>query len=121
MRWPSSSSTPTSEREPHPLPSDDAVRVVDDPSELRYELEVDGTLGGILRYRTEPGLVVLVHTDVAPAFEGRGLGGRLVGGALDDIRERGLQVVAHCPFAASYIRRHPEYAELVGVDPALSD
>lgn len=97
------------------------MSVVDNPAELRYELEVDGTLAGILRYRTEPGIVVLVHTDVDPAFEGRGLGGQLVAGALDDIRARGLQVVPHCPFAAAYIRRHPEYADLVGVDPALSD
>jgi uncharacterized protein len=103
------------------LPSDDDVQLVDNPAELRYELDVDGGLAGIIRYRTEPGLVVLVHTDVDPAFEGRGLGGRLVAGALDDIRARGLRVVPLCPFAAAYIRRHPEYADLVGVDPAISD
>jgi predicted GNAT family acetyltransferase len=103
------------------LRSDDDGRVVDNPAELRYELEVDGTLAGILRYRTEPGVVVLVHTDVDPAFEGRGLGGRLVAGALEDVRARALHVVPHCHFAAAYIRRHPEYAELVGVDPAAGD
>ena len=54
-------------------------------------------------------------------FEGRGLGGRLVVGALDDIRARGLLTVPLCPFAAEYIRRHPEYQDLVGVDPAVSD
>ena len=101
--------------------SDDGVRVVDNPDELRYELEVDGALAGVLRYRVEPGTVVLVHTDVHPAFEGRGLGGRLVGGALDDIRARGLRTVPHCPFAAAYIHRHPEYQDLVGVDPAVSE
>ena len=103
------------------MPSDVDVQVVDNPAELRYELEVDGVLAGIIRYRTEPGVVVLVHTDVDPAFEGRGLGGRLVAGALDDIRDRGLRVDPHCHFAAMYIRRHPEYADLVGVDPAVSD
>jgi predicted GNAT family acetyltransferase len=104
-----------------PQTSDNDVRVVDNPAELRYELEVGGVIAGVLRYRTEPGLVVLVHTDIDPAFEGRGLGGRLVGDTLDDIRARGLQVVPLCPFAAAYIRRHPEYAVLVGVDPAVSD
>ena len=103
------------------MPSDDDVQVVDNPAELRYELEVDGVLAGIIRYRVEPGVIVLVHTDVDPAFEGRGLGGRLVAGALDDIRARGLRVVPLCPFAAAYTRRHPEYADLVGVDPAVSD
>jgi uncharacterized protein len=82
---------------------------------------MDGTLAGVLRYRVEPGTIVLVHTDIHPAFEGHGLGGRLVGGALDDIRARGLHVVPHCPFAATYIRRHPEYEDLVGVDPAIGE
>jgi uncharacterized protein len=104
-----------------PRESDDGVRVVDNPAELRYEVEVDGALAGVLRYRVEPGMLVLVHTDVHPGFEGRGLGGRLVGSALDDIRARGLRAVPHCPFAAAYIRRHPEYQDLVGVDPAVSD
>ena len=41
---------------------------------------------------------------------------QLVSGVLDDIRARGLEVVPLCPFAAAYIRRHPEYADLVEDD-----
>jgi predicted GNAT family acetyltransferase len=52
-----------------------------------------------------------VHTEVSPTVEGEGLGSRLVSGALDDIRARGLEVVPLCPVAAAYIRRHPEYAD----------
>jgi uncharacterized protein len=37
-----------------------------------------------------------------------------VRGALDDMRARGLKVAPVCPFVAAYIRRHPEYADLVG-------
>jgi predicted GNAT family acetyltransferase len=89
--------------------------VVDNPAELRYELRVDDRddVVGEIRYRTEPGLVVLVHTDVWPAYEGRGLGSVLIEGALADIRARGLKVVPICPFVAAYIRRHPEVADLV--------
>lgn len=101
--------------------TDAQVQVVNDPAQLRYELRVDSTLAGFLAYRLESGSVVLVHTDVEPRFEGRGLGGRLVRGALDDIRARGLRVVPLCPFAAAYIRRHDEYADLVVGDPAVSD
>ena len=97
------------------------VTVVDNPAELRYELLVGGELEGLIRYRTEPGVVVLVHTEVFPSVEGGGLGSRLVAGALDDIRTRGLRVVPLCPFAAAYVRRHPEYADLVVPDPATPD
>jgi predicted GNAT family acetyltransferase len=97
------------------------VRVQDDPDELRYELRLDGEFGGEIRYRLQPDAIVLVHTEVSPSLEGRGMGARLVAGALDDIRGRGLRVVPLCPFVAAYIRRHPEYADLVVADSATPD
>ncbi|HSC91755.1 MAG TPA: GNAT family N-acetyltransferase [Gaiellaceae bacterium] len=97
------------------------VVVVDNPEQLRYELRLGDVLAGLIAYRREPGIVVLVHTDVDPAFEGRGLGGRLISGALADIRARGLLFVPLCPFVAAYVGRHSEYADLVVPDPAVSD
>lgn len=97
------------------------VTVRDNPAELRYEARGGERLLGEIRYRTEPGLVVLVHTEVASSAEGSGVGSALVAGALDDIRSRGLRVVPHCPFVAAYIHRHPEYAALVAPDPATPD
>ena len=86
----------------------DGYVVRDNPEELRYEILRDGELLGEILYRTRPGAVVLVHTEVEPSAEGQGVGGRLVAGALEDIRSRGLRVVPVCPFVAAYIRRHPE-------------
>jgi predicted GNAT family acetyltransferase len=97
------------------------VTVRDNPAELRYEARRGDILLGQIRYRTERGLVVLVHTDVASSAEGGGVGSALVAGALDDIRSRGLRVVPVCPFVAAYIRRHLEYADLVAQDPAIPD
>jgi predicted GNAT family acetyltransferase len=91
-----------------------SLRVTDNPAELRFELYADDELAGEIRYRRLPGALALVHTEVEP--KRRGLGTELVKGALDDIRERGLHVVPVCPFVAAYIRRHPEYAELVVED-----
>jgi predicted GNAT family acetyltransferase len=89
------------------------VTVTDRPNELRYEIEVDGELAGFLLYRREPGVVELVHTDVDPRWEGKGVGAALVQGALDDLRARNLKMRPFCPFVAKYIRRHPEYQDLV--------
>lgn len=89
------------------------ILVQDNPGEHRYELLVDGTVLGALLYRLRPDAVALIHTEVSPSLEGQGLGARLVAGALDDIRARGLQVVPICPFVRAYIRRHPDYADLV--------
>jgi uncharacterized protein len=91
----------------------DDVRVVNNASKQRYELWARDTLAGQIVYRSRGEAVALLHTEVSEEFEGHGLGGRLVAGALEDIRERGLRLIPICPFVRSYLERHPEYAELV--------
>ena len=54
-----------------------------------------------------------MHTEIDPAFEGKGLGSALARGALDAERTRGEPIVPLCPFIRQYIDRHPEYADLV--------
>jgi predicted GNAT family acetyltransferase len=96
-----------------------AVR--DNREELRFELVRDGEVVAEILYRLRPDAVALVHTEVEPKFEGRGFGSELVAGALDDIRARREHVIPICPFVRAYIRRHPEYNELVVRDPELGD
>jgi uncharacterized protein len=91
-----------------------SLRVTDNPAELRYELYDDEELAGEIRYRRVPGGLAFVHTEVEP--KRHGLGNELVKAALDDLRERGLRVVPVCPFVAAYIRRHPEYEDLLTDD-----
>jgi len=91
----------------------DDIRVSDNPERHRFEVHVGDELAGIAAYRLEPGQIVFTHTEIEPAFEGRGLAGRLAAEALDAARQRGLAVVPRCPYIASYIRRHPQYADLV--------
>ena len=50
------------------------LRVVDNPEELRYELWFGATRAGFIEYWSEPGTILLVHTEVDPAVEGRGSG-----------------------------------------------
>jgi predicted GNAT family acetyltransferase len=99
----------------------DVTTVRDNPAELRYELLDNGQVIGEIRYRREPGAVALVHTDVDPAYQGRGLAGELGEGALRDLHERELRVIPVCPFVRAWIRDHPEYADLVVGDPAIPD
>ena len=85
----------------------------DNPAKHRYEARAGERVLGFVLYREEPGRITLVHTEVEPELEHRGVGSRLVAGTLDDIRSRGLTVVPICPFVRAFIRRHPEYAEVV--------
>lgn len=89
------------------------ITVADRPLSNRYEITVDGDLAGFLVYRLAPDLITFVHTEIDPEREGEGLGGHLVQYALDDARARGLEVQPVCPFVASFISAHAEYADLV--------
>jgi predicted GNAT family acetyltransferase len=90
------------------------VEVVDNPELQRFEARVDGVVAGEIVYRERAdGRLVLLHTEVDEGLEGHGVGGRLVAGALEDVRRRGLTIVPLCPFVRAYLARHPEYADLV--------
>jgi predicted GNAT family acetyltransferase len=91
------------------------IRISDNPEKHRYEAWVGPDVRGFIDYHVQPGLVTILHTEVDTAAEGQGVGSRLAAGALDDIRSRGLSVLVVCPFVRTYIRRHPEYADLVAV------
>jgi uncharacterized protein len=78
----------------------------------RYELAIDGETAS-LHYRMAPGVITLAHTEVPPALGGRGVGSILVRAVLDDIRARGLKVVATCPFVGAFLGKHPEYSDLL--------
>ena len=90
-----------------------AIVTVDRPDQRRYELTVDGTLAGWVHYRLHDPRITFIHTEVRPAYTGRGLGQRLARHVLDDARARGLRVRPLSPYIASYIRAHPEYQDLV--------
>ncbi|MET7424474.1 GNAT family N-acetyltransferase [Dactylosporangium sp. NPDC005555] len=84
------------------------IDVVDDPSQHRFELRVDGAHAGAAYYRLQPGEIVFTHTEVDKAFEGQGLGSKLAAGALAQAKQRDLKIVPQCPFIAAYLKRHPE-------------
>lgn len=88
------------------------VVVAEAPERSRYEARVDGELAGWSEYHLTPEMLVFTHTEVDPAFEGRGVGSALARYALDDVRCRGLRALAVCPFVLGWIRRHPAYADL---------
>lgn len=87
--------------------------VADNAAQRRYEARRGSEVVGFISYRLDSGRMTLIHTEVVPALEGQGIASQLVAGALDDIRRRGLSVVPICPFVRAYLRRHPEYADLV--------
>ncbi len=91
----------------------DDVQVVDVPGKMRFEILADGELAGFAQYVRKAGRLIFVHTEVDPAFGGRGIGSKLASDALDAARAEGAPVIPLCPFIAEHIEKHPAYADLV--------
>jgi predicted GNAT family acetyltransferase len=90
------------------------VTVTNHPEARRYEARIDGALAGFAAYRIHGDRIVFTHTEVDDAYEGRGVGGALARGALDDVRAGGqYKVTALCPFISAWIQRHPDYQDLL--------
>jgi uncharacterized protein len=93
-----------------------AITVRDQPDQSRYEIWDDDQLAGFTRYEHDGDRLAFVHTEVGDEFEGRGLAKRLVAETLDDVRRRGLQILPYCPFVARFLRKNPDYQDLVPDD-----
>ena len=62
-------------------------------------------------------MIRLIHTEVPPAFSGQGhaFDARPLGARRRPLTR--LTVRPDCPYVESYIKKHPEYADLVAAWP----
>lgn len=92
-----------------------ASEVTDNRHLSRFEIRTGDSLAE-LTYRHRADRLVLVHTEVPSEAEGRGIGGMLARAAVAKAAAEGLTVVPLCPFARSWLERHPEAAAAVTID-----
>jgi uncharacterized protein len=86
--------------------------VTDNPAAHRFELKVGEHLA-VAYYTLGAGVITFTHTEVPQALSGQGIGSRLARGALEQVRARGLKVVAKCPFISAFIAKNAEFADLL--------
>ena len=92
---------------------DIAHTVRDNPERQRYELVVDDHIVSIADYTLRDDVVVVPHVETDPRFRGQGMADRLMAGMLADLRDGGRTITPLCPFAADYIRQHPDEQDLL--------
>ena len=87
-------------------------KIVDNEERKRYEFQLSDH-APFIEYIKAQDKIYLTHTEVPKELEGKGIGTELVKQALEDIKAKDLTLVPLCPFVAMYIKRHPEWKELV--------
>lgn len=81
-------------------------------SASRFSTRVDGVDAYVDVERTE-GTLVITHTLVPASIGGRGVAAELVSAAFEAARRDGLKVSPVCSYAAVWLQKHPEYADLL--------
>lgn len=84
----------------------------DNQSANQYELDIDGETV-FARYRRQDGVLTIQWVEAPPALRGKGAAGRLMKLVAAEAKAQRWRVVPVCGYAAAWLRRSPEYRELV--------
>lgn len=97
-------------------PEYETIPLVKNDDKKQFEITVDGHKG-IIVYKETPHQYFLIHTEVAPALEGKGVATALIEKTLDAIEKEGKKLTPLCPLVFAYIKRHPDWKRVV--DPGF--
>lgn len=79
----------------------------------RFEWEEDGAIS-VAAYRNErDGRRALIHVETPEASRGKGSARRLMGAIITHARGTNLKLRARCPFAISYLEKHPDVSDVL--------
>jgi predicted GNAT family acetyltransferase len=93
-------------------PALDEITIHHDTTASRFEAQVDGGRAECA-YRLGGGVMNIVHTEVPPRSEGRGIAAALVQAALAHARTQRLRVRPSCSYVRAYMWRHPDTLDLL--------
>ncbi|TGD57255.1 GNAT family N-acetyltransferase [Flavobacterium humi] len=79
----------------------------------RFELEVEGKTAFIEFILSNENIMFLTHTEVPGNLEGKGVGSAIVSKTLEYLKEKGYTLAPLCPFVAAYVKRHPQWKEIL--------
>jgi len=89
------------------------IQVIHNQAQSRFEVDL-GKEKAVLIYMIKAGLFVMLHTEVPPQFEGRGIAGQMAKLAMEFARAKGYKLRSYCSYTTRYMERHPEYKALEG-------
>ena len=84
-------------------------------AENRLELEMEGSTA-FIEYKLSHQKLFLIHTEVPPTLEGKGVGKAIVEKALQYAKDNNDNIVPLCIFVQSYLKRHKEWNDIISPD-----
>ncbi|ORA10844.1 GNAT family N-acetyltransferase [Mycobacterium arosiense] len=85
----------------------------------KYTIAVEGKAVGLADFADRGDQRVFYHTEIDPAYGGRGLATILVEEALNEARDEGKRIVPVCSMIATVLKKHPEFDDIT--DPVTPE
>jgi predicted GNAT family acetyltransferase len=84
----------------------------DNAARYRFEWSERGETA-FAAYRSEAGGLAITHVEAPVALRGTGAAGRLMKALIAHARAKGLKLIARCPYAAVWLKRHREAGDVL--------
>ena len=78
----------------------------------RFEMKVE-YYTAIIEYKEAPGKIILIHTEVPPELEGKGVATAIIEKTLNYIEKNQYKLIPLCPFVVAYLKRHPAWKRIL--------
>jgi predicted GNAT family acetyltransferase len=93
------------------------LEITHNEAENTFEVWINGHLSK-LDYMQDGKNFVITHVGVYPELRGQGVAGKIMDAGLAYAKQNSLRVIPMCSYAASYIRKNPQYRELTDQERA---
>ncbi|MEM6722712.1 MAG: GNAT family N-acetyltransferase [Bacteroidota bacterium] len=87
-------------------------QLIDNTAAKQYEFHIGDQIARI-EYIKAADRIFLTHTEVPQSLEGQGIGSAIIKAALEEVKANNWTLIPMCPFVAMYIKKHPEWKDLV--------
>ena len=88
------------------------IEVTDNEQQLQFQVKVGQELA-FMEYRWYHGDLAIMHTYVPEIGRGKGYSTALAEFAIQYAREKSVKLKLYCMFMQGYIKRHPEFNDLI--------
>lgn len=79
-----------------------------------FHIDIDGkTIAKMTFVFAGNDKIIIDHTEVNEAYNGKGFGKMMVEKAVEYVREKGIKIIPLCPFAKKIIDKTPEFQDVL--------
>lgn len=79
-----------------------------------FHIDIDGKTEAKMTFVfAGPNKIIIDHTEVNEAFNGKGFGKKMVAKAVEFAREKNIKIVPLCPFAKKVFDKNPEFNDVL--------